>query len=208
MPGGQHVKSHGFRQFSSAFARHQSRRSGTHSTGCARTLAHESRIVDAHGEFLFVASDRVRSVRLVQDRHLQCIRSSDFLWLVAPDGYVGQSASCELGFAIAHEIPIFATRAPTDLTLRQYVRTVDSMHIAISKVKEFLPTAKPDGFLIDPHSSINEAHAVLDRMGKSLSGQRHDPSENIALDVSNFRQELGGLFGLSDRRDRRYGPSA
>src|SRR6267142_2696880 len=81
----------------------------------------DPRIVDTRGDFLFVASDRVRSVRLVQDRHLECIRCSDFLWLVAPDGYVGQSASMELGFAAAHRIPVVGLTLPTDLTLRQYV---------------------------------------------------------------------------------------
>jgi hypothetical protein len=46
----------------------------------------DPRVVAAQGEFLFVASDRVRSVRLVQDRHLESIRAADFLWLVCPDG--------------------------------------------------------------------------------------------------------------------------
>ena len=36
----------------------------------------DPRIVAAQGEFLFVASDRVRSVRLVQDRHLESISCS------------------------------------------------------------------------------------------------------------------------------------
>src|ERR1700674_2531882 len=82
----------------------------------------DPRVVDNVGEFLFVASDRMRSVRLVQDRHLESIRSSDFLWLVAPDGYVGQSAAMEVGFAAAHHIPILCTVLPRDLTLRQYAK--------------------------------------------------------------------------------------
>jgi len=49
----------------------------------------DPRVVDHIGEFLFVASDRLRSIHLVQDRHLECIANSSFLWLVAPDGYVG-----------------------------------------------------------------------------------------------------------------------
>src|SRR6202011_6288827 len=59
----------------------------------------DPRIVAQQGEFLFVASDRVRSVRLVQDRHLDSIRAANFLWLVCPDGYVGSSASMEIGCA-------------------------------------------------------------------------------------------------------------
>src|SRR6266403_5199695 len=84
----------------------------------------DPRVVAQQGEFLFVASDRVRSVRLVQDRHLEAIRAADFLWLVCPDGYVGQSASMEVGFAAAVDVPIFATNRPGDLTLQQYVKVV------------------------------------------------------------------------------------
>src|ERR1700686_4162645 len=65
----------------------------------------DPRIVAAQGEFLFVASDRIRSVRLVQDRHLESIRAADFLWLVCPDGYVGSSASMEIGYAAAAAVP-------------------------------------------------------------------------------------------------------
>src|SRR5277367_2543835 len=81
----------------------------------------DPRIVAAQGEFLFVASDPVRSVRLVQDRHLDCIRASSFLWLVCPDGYVGVSAAMEIGAAREAGVPIFGTRAPHDLTMREYV---------------------------------------------------------------------------------------
>src|SRR5438270_8614682 len=93
----------------------------------------DPRIVAAQGEFLFVASDPVRSVRLVQDRHLDSVGASDFLWLVCPDGYVGQSASLELGYAIHAGVPIFATRAPGDLTLREYVTVVPSLKEALRK---------------------------------------------------------------------------
>src|ERR1700680_2662979 len=81
----------------------------------------DPRIVAQQGEFLFVASDRVRSVRLVQDRHLESIRAANFLWLVCPDGYVGPSASMEIGGAVLAGVPIFGTHAPSDLTLREYV---------------------------------------------------------------------------------------
>src|SRR5579863_6681706 len=91
----------------------------------------DPRIVGQQGEFLFVASDPVRSVRLVQDRHLESIRAANFLWLVCPDGYVGQSASMEIGYAVSEGVPIFATSSPTDLTLRQYVKLVPSLEEAV-----------------------------------------------------------------------------
>src|ERR1043166_7377425 len=121
----------------------------------------DPRIVAQQGEFLFVASDRLRSVRLVQDRHLECIRAADFLWLVCPDGYVGQSASMEVGFAAAAGVPIFASRPPTDITLRQYVATEHSLTPLLRRVHSSLPTHKRnEGFLIDPNASIATAHGI------------------------------------------------
>ena len=67
------------------------------------------------------AAGKFPEVRLLQDRHLASLCHSNFLWLICPDGYVGQSASLELGFAIARGLPIYAEHLPDDLTLRQYV---------------------------------------------------------------------------------------
>src|SRR5436305_1073674 len=62
-------------------------------------------VVDFRGEFLFVASDRLRSIKLVQDRHLEAIGQSDFVWLVCPDGYTGPSACLEIGYARCAGVP-------------------------------------------------------------------------------------------------------
>src|SRR5271156_5384487 len=107
----------------------------------------DPRVVAQQGEFLFVASDSVRSVRLVQDRHLESIRAANLLWLVCPDGYVGQSASMEIGYAAAVGVPIFSTHAPTDLTLRQYVTIVPSLATALSIVSAFARPRQPEGIL-------------------------------------------------------------
>src|ERR1700730_11678180 len=129
----------------------------------------DPRVVDSLGEFLFVASDRVRSVRLVQDRHVQAISASNFLWLVAPDGYVGQSASMELGFAVARDIPVLGTAVPSDLTLRQYVKSVESVGLAVQEFGRWREPARHSGLLIDPHGSVQTAHALLDRIGQSFT---------------------------------------
>ncbi len=133
----------------------------------------DPRVVDNVGEFMFVASDRMRSVRLVQDRHLESIRASDFLWLVTPDGYVGQSAAMELGFAAAHQIPVLAATLPTDLTLRQYVKRVSGMSAAVAD-----GLARRSGgvhaarFLIDPRASVAAAHATLERIDGAIKREQ------------------------------------
>ncbi len=123
----------------------------------------DPRVVARQGEFLFVASDPVRSVRLVQDRHLECIRAASFLWLVCPDGYVGQSASMEIGFAAGAGVPIYATHLPADLTLREYVQLTPSINAAV-EATQANPRRRPaEGILINPHATIEEAHKCLEK---------------------------------------------
>jgi hypothetical protein len=149
----------------------------------------DPRIVAAQGEFLYVASDRVRSVRLVQDRHLDCIRAADFLWLVCPDGYVGSSASLEIGAAITASVPIFATRAPGDLTLREYVTVVPTLQDAIRKIEASSRPARPQGLFINPHASIQEAHVILEQLERTLT--RQNGTDDPALRVYRNLAELG-----------------
>ncbi len=154
----------------------------------------DPRVVAVQGEFLFVASDRVRSVRLVQDRHLDCIRAADFLWLVCPDGYVGQSASMEIGYAAGAGVPIFATRAPSDLTLREYVTVVSSLSDAVSFAEASPRRNHPAGILIDPHASVEQAHTVLARIESKLTQDARlgDPAIDVYRDVA----ELGSKLAL------------
>jgi hypothetical protein len=149
----------------------------------------DPRVVAAQGEFLFVASDPVRSVRLVQDRHLECVRASSFLWLVCPDGYVGQSASMELGFAAAVGVPIYSTHAPSDLTLRQYVRPVRSLAEAVRLAKASPRARQDEGILINPRASIAEVHDILGRVQSALTrpGALDDPTNDIYSDVEKMQ---------------------
>jgi len=152
----------------------------------------DPRVVARQGEFLFVASDRVRSVRLVQDRHLESIRAADFLWLVCPDGYVGQSASMEVGFAAAARVPIFATNAPSDLTLREYVDVVPTLSEALRRVEASSRRRHAEGILIDPHATVEEAHSMLQRIEVVLTCQNssRDPVDVVYRGVADLRAKV------------------
>ena len=153
----------------------------------------DPRIVAAQGEFLFVASDRVRSVRLVQDRHLESIRAANFLWLVCPDGHVGQSASMEVGFAAAVGVPILSTRAPGDLTLREYVTVVPTLSDALRRVEAGSRPQRPEGILIDPHASVEKAHDLLERIKTALTSQDNsrEPADVVYSGAADLRTKLG-----------------
>jgi hypothetical protein len=153
----------------------------------------DPRVVAAQGEFLFVASDRVRSVRLVQDRHLESIRAADFLWLVCPDGYVGQSASMEIGFAAGAGVPIFSTRPPADLTLREYVTAANSLEDVVRGMESQPRTRRSEGLLIDPHASIEKAHGILQRMETKFS---RSISEGKPLHLQTDVTDLAAVMSL------------
>jgi hypothetical protein len=154
----------------------------------------DPRIVAFQGEFLFVASDPIRSVRLVQDRHLESIRAANFLWLVCPDGYVGQSASMEIGYAVREGVPIFTTYAPTDLTLRQYVKVVPSLTHVVRMLSAVPQRRVIPGILIDPHASVEKAHLILDRVAFKLT--RTKSTDTVARDVHRDVIELRKTVSL------------
>jgi hypothetical protein len=152
----------------------------------------DPRVVGAQGEFLFVASDRVRSVRLVQDRHLESIRSSDFVWLVCPDGYVGQSASMEVGFAAAVGVPVYSNHAPSDLTLRQYVTITPTLAEAVRALAAKSRERRQEGVLINPHASVEEAHYILGRIEAVLtsSSSIDEPARRVGREMAELQTTL------------------
>jgi len=154
----------------------------------------DPRIVDATGAFLFVASDRHRSIRLVQDRHLACISESNFLWLVCSDGYVGQSASLELGFAIGQGIPIYGTTLPNDVTLRQYISVVDGPHEAarLAKTNVHKKTTGPS-LLVDPGEAVQEIHAEMEALRELLCNSSNN---DVSAKVSLIQKRVCDIVGL------------
>ena len=83
--------------------------------------------VDPSAEFVRLGHEVHRGAREIEDAHLGAISNADFVWLHAPDGYVGTSAALELGHARALGVPVFCSDAPVDEMLREYVRVVDSV---------------------------------------------------------------------------------
>jgi hypothetical protein len=145
----------------------------------------DPRVVDRFGDFVFVASDEVRRIRTVQGRHLAAIAASEFLWLVAPDGYVGQSAAMEIGFAAAHNVPVFSCEVPEDLTLRQWVTVVRDTSEALRRVRA--PVGRSvESVLIDPHVAITAAHDDLVIVERGLLG-RPDPDQTADADAAARR---------------------
>jgi len=139
----------------------------------------DPRVVDYIGEFLFVASDKLRSIKLVQDRHFEAIRASDFLWIVCPDGYTGASTSAEIGAAYMSRTPVFSTHLPVDITIQQYVRKVPSIQAAV-QMMQAPHNRQPEStrhFLLDPDVTIEECMKTLERLRPVMNGKSKEQTE-------------------------------
>ncbi len=78
--------------------------------------------------------ERNDSINLIETFHLQAIELSDFLWVHAPDGYVGTSTSMEIGYALAKHIPIFSVGELEDQMLNSFITKVPSVFAAIEQM--------------------------------------------------------------------------
>jgi NTP pyrophosphatase (non-canonical NTP hydrolase) len=67
----------------------------------------------------------------LERQHLDAVDRADFVWLHAPDGYVGLSASLEIGYATAVGTPIFSVVAPVDPVLKTMVRIVERPDVVV-----------------------------------------------------------------------------
>lgn len=186
----------------------------------------DPRVVDSIDDFLFVASDRSRSVRFVEDRHLECIKASDFMWLETPDGYIGQSAAMELGFAVAHNVRVFASwdtnsfpvdatgisspashrssakegnkRSPhIDLTLSQYISWVPDLETAVRLAGDRSSASEPHtGFHIDPVASVALVADYLERIDEHLQRPRALFDDANNREIMKLRRRIQDTLSL------------
>jgi hypothetical protein len=152
----------------------------------------DPRVVDHIGEFLFVASDRLRSVKLVQDRHFEAIRASDFLWVVCPDGYTGASTSAEIGFARATGTAVFADRLPLDITMQHYVTKVSSLRALIVDLGsrgQVTPVSAPH-FLLDPDHSLEASIKALEQLKPLMAGRMALDARDAECQIETVRKAV------------------
>lgn len=86
-------------------------------------------------DFLYVRGDTLDNIRLTEDKHLNAIFKSDFLWVCCPDGRMGISASLEIGYAIAMNKKIYTKDNILDPTLVEYMSKVNNIDEAIRDYK-------------------------------------------------------------------------
>jgi NTP pyrophosphatase (non-canonical NTP hydrolase) len=101
-----------------------------------------TRIETEENGFVYMEGESRYSPQEIELRHLDAIQRATFVWLHAPDGYVGVSGSLEVGFARAVGVPVYCQHDVRDPVLRQFVQKLASperlVEIATSR-----PTTPP-----------------------------------------------------------------
>ena len=160
----------------------------------------DPRVVDHLGEFLFVASDKLRSVKLVQDRHLEAIRASDFLWIVCPDGYTGPSTSGEIMAAAVLGVPVLSISPALDITIGQYVKRVPSMREGLARIASITKRSFiSNHVLLDPEHAIGRSIASLEALAPAITARIGDGRLDAERQLEATRKTLSTAFGLTTR---------
>ncbi|MCU1336358.1 MAG: MazG domain protein [Bryobacterales bacterium] len=141
--------------------------------------------------------EEVESPEHIELKHLDAIQKAAFVWLHAPDGYVGLSAALEVGFAHAQGVPVFCRTPLTDVTLKSFVRETNSVAAVVSSAKEHkLPVPTPN-------------LSTFQRYYKRVASQRGYERETAQNCLLLMVEEVGELARAIRKREKlvRHGPA-
>jgi NTP pyrophosphatase (non-canonical NTP hydrolase) len=104
--------------------------------GCHILSPTSVRIASEADGFVFMDGEQRELPESIEIRHLTAIQEAQFVWLHAPDGYVGLSAALEVGFAHAIGIPVYSTATIMDPILATFVGRVESVGRIVADVRQ------------------------------------------------------------------------
>ena len=148
--------------------------------------------------FVYMKGEETQAPEAIEARHLDAIQKANFVWLHAPDGYVGPTASLEIGFARAIGVPVFAKEGIKDPVIHSLVELAPAPAAAIEAIRTHaLPPPQP-------------ALAAFQHYYRRVAIQRGYKSESPKDCLLLMVEEVGELAREIRRRERliRHGPSS
>lgn len=94
--------------------------------GCDVLSPSSVAITSEEDGFVYMKGEETQTPASIEERHLNAIQKASFVWLHAPNGYVGPTSALEIGFAQAAGVPVFAKEAPNEQVFRSFVQVVAS----------------------------------------------------------------------------------
>lgn len=150
--------------------------------------ANVSIVREEHG-FVYMQGEETQTPEGIEDRHLKAIQRANFVWLHAPEGYVGPTAALEVGYANAVGVPVYAQQQPTDAILRSFVRVVDSPSAVLSSARQH-----PE----PPAPALNAFQEYYKRAAIQRGYTKEQPKDCLLLMV----EEVGELARALRKREK------
>lgn len=146
--------------------------------------------------FVFMEGEESQLPDAIETRHLDAIQRANFVWLHAPQGYVGPTASLEIGFARAIGVPVFSKEPVKDPVIHSFVEVISSPAAAIE-------TIKSHGSPI-PRPALVAFQHYYRRVALQRGYKSESPKDCLLLMV----EEVGELAREIRKRERlvRHGP--
>jgi len=95
----------------------------------------KSRIINPGDEFPILESDRGSSELEIESKHLAAISNADLLFIVNPEGYIGNSTALEIGWARSLALPIYSLEIPAEKLFRNLCLTVSSIEKVFDEIE-------------------------------------------------------------------------
>jgi NTP pyrophosphatase (non-canonical NTP hydrolase) len=164
--------------------------------GCTILSPTNVSIVHEEDGFVYMKGEESETPEKIEGRHLRAIQKASFVWLHAPDGYVGPTAALEVGFANAAGVPVYARQAPLDKVFQSFVRIAGSPAAVVETwPQRFAP----------PAPALKAFQEYYKRAALQRGYSSEGPKECLLLMV----EEVGELARALRKREKlvRHGPS-
>jgi hypothetical protein len=151
------------------------------SDGCDVLSPASVDFIDEIDGFVYADGEAEQTPAAIEARHVAAIRLADFVWLHAPDGYVGPSAALELGIAHSLDVPVYAAERPADLALAQFVTEVGTPLEAAAAARQ--------GGARTPATPLRDLQGYYERAAASRGFDRESAQDAMLL----LTEEVGEL---------------
>lgn len=159
-----------------------------------------SKIINPGEEFAILESDDTSDPQALEQRHLDAIIAADALYLYDPEGYLGDSAKMELGWAIALGKPVFCKELVADSTLKLFC----GIAALPEQVKNSLLSRSPLGS-VNSRSSLIVLQRYIHEMVRRRGFDKETPRDVMLLmleEVGELAKALRKYVGLKTDQNK------
>lgn len=188
-------------------------------SGCQVLSPRSLDFIHEEDGFVRTRDELGRSIGDIEGLHLEALRASEFVWLHAPEGYVGSSAALEIGVAHSAGVPVFCSEMPNDAVLASFTRLVHGpaearaqvavhlrtpseplealqrYYLRVAKLRGFAEETPQDTMLLLTEEVGELARAIRQHVGLTRAGEAGNPAGELA-DVQLYLLHLANTIGV------------